>query len=582
MNNNENSNNNNFNTIKFNNNYAINEMKSENQELKEQVLKLQLSNMKLSSEKEDFKRIINLLKSKEKECLLLQETIIKKDNEIEDYKNLILKEKQICQEDLRKAEHNYENKLLQVKRDQENTKNKIDNFTKMNNFNNILYSKVLELEQDIVNLKKEEEIKLNNKELEYNNKIDKYKKRLIDFLKEGEGKKEVDDQLALNNKLNILHIQELIDEIKFQNHEVNTLLREKKDLKIKILNLINDINVYKIMVMTLAKKNEEYQKKLKTLNCNKKDKFSKNFENEKIISLTENNKYFNKTLSDKRFKIYSPIERKKNIILGFDLSKNKKINENKKINNYTINTDNTISSKKLKKNSNDITCEHINENDKDNDLFKVKKEKEAYKDLYEFYKYRYEFIITKYKNIFNMYSNALEKIYNEEISGKNNKTDIDININDFKDMKFEKMTPEQKYSILIKLINHISPLICKKDFTENSFIDQIFKVKQKYNIFSLKHKSNSKKQKSFELKYSLSSKERNHMQSQEGCTISTYFSPESKKNKTKNNLSFNKHYSNIVKFSKSKGHYNIFHNLKIPRLIESQIEHLHNSPFTYY
>ena len=569
---------NNFNnniTPQFNNNYIFNEMKSENQELKQQLTKLQLSNMKISVEKEDLKRIINFLKNKENECLLLQEVITKKENEIEDFKNLILKEKQNYQEDLRLAELKYENKLLQMKHEQENAKNKMDNFNKMNDLNNILYSKVLELEQDIENLKKEEEIKLNNKELVYNNKIDKYKKRLIDFLKKGENKKDEDDQLALNNKLNILHIQELIDEIQYQNHEVNTLLREKKDLKIKILELINDLNIYKIMVITLTKKNDEYQKKLKSL---KNDKFPNNLENEKVISLTENNKYINKSLLDKRFKIYSPIERKKNILLRFDLqSNNKKEKENQKTKYNTINN-NTISSIKSKKDLNEYLSERIKGND--NDLFKEKKEKRKYKELYEFYKDRYDFIIKKYKNIFNMYSDALEKIYNEEISINNN-TEISININDLKDLKFEQMSPEQKYSILIKLINHISPLICKNDFNENSFKENIFRVKQKYNISNLKHQSFSKKQKHIELKYSLSSKEKNRIESPAGCTMSTFFSPESKRKKTINNLSFNKRNSSKVKFLMQKGYYNVIHNLKIPKFMKSKLDNIHKSPFTY-
>ena len=75
-----------------------------------------------------------------------------------------------------------------------------------------------------------------------------------------------------------------------------------------------------------------------------------------------------------------------------------------------------------------------------------------------------------------MYNEALQKIYNEEII-KKNKEHINININDFKEFKFENMTSEQKYAILIKLINNIAPLIYKKDL-DNLFMQNISKVKE--------------------------------------------------------------------------------------------------------
>ena len=216
---------------------------------------------------------------------------------------------------------------------------------------------------------------------------------------------------------------------------------------------------------------------------------------------------------------------------------------------------------------------------KPNEFFNEKKEKEKFKDLYEFYKEKYEITIKKFKSIFEMYDNTLEKIYNEELNNKNN--DISININDFKDFKFEKMSPEHKYSILIKLINQIAPLICKKDFEENSFRDKVFKVKQKYNIFNIKNKSSfSKTQNSFELNEKLRNKEK-ILKSQKGCSISTYISPEHKNNEEKKLLNFNKHYSNLLKFTKYNGQNNISQNLKIPRF-EYKINDIHNGPFAYY
>lgn len=561
----------NINSTKINN-YSLNEIKSENKELKKEIEKLKLSNMHLSVEKEDLKKIINLLKNKEKECIMLQAVINEKDEKIEYFQNMVLMERKIHQEDLRKNEENFENELLHIKRDQDTVKHKIDNFNKMNHLNDILYSKVLELENNIEELKKEEIIKLNNKELEYNNKVDKYKKRLIDFLKRGDRQREEDDQRALNNQLNILHIQELIEEIEYTNVEVNNLLKEKKMLKTKIMNLSSDLNIYKIMVLTLAQKNEEYQKKLKSLNNPIKNNLNHKNDGEKVISFAENNnENFNKDLLNKRLRLLTPSIRKKNMLLDFYLNtNNKKKEKNTNINNYTIN--NNISSIKLRLESSNSINKKIGQKL----MIKYKKEKEKYKDMYEFYKSKYNYITKKFKNIIDMYSEELEKIYKEEKINLNS-NDISININDFKDFKFEQMASNQKYSILIKLINHIAPLVCKKDFQENSFIDNVFKVKEKYNLYNIKKNNSifSNSQKSFEKTKKIKSKEDSVANFPERCTISTYFSPNSKK--IVNGL-----YSNTFRFSKIKGHNFILHNLKIPTFIESKNNVLDNSPFKYH
>ncbi len=564
MNVNKQSNNNNSPEVNKNN-YIINELGKENYELKEKVKKLQSLNMSISVQNEELKKLKNVLIKKEKECLALQGIITEKEKDMDKLKNIIIIDRKNYNKDLRLKELDFDNEKLQIKRDHDILK-KIENFNKINNLNDILYSQVLNLEKTIEEIKKEEEIKLKDKEMEYNNKIDKYKKKLIDFLKKAMKSKKGDDQLEMNNKMNMLHIQELINEIEYQNKEVNDLLKERKNLKIKIINLSNDLNIYKIMVNILTHKNEEFQQKLKSAYKPIREKLTQKHNTQKMISKTENN--INKEIIDKKFKIYSPISRKKKIMLGFELPKNNQNNKSNK-NLYIYNTvSNNGSSKKYKLNR----VSSISSKFKQNELFNEKKEKEKYKDLYEFYKKKYSLIIEKFKNIFEIYNNTLEKIYNEEIKDKNN--DISININDFKDIKFENMSPEQKYSILIKLINHIAPLICKKDFEENSFRDKVFKVKQKYNIFPIKNKKLFfGGQKSFEINKKIKFKEIKSPKTLRGCTVSTNFSPENKNSEEKKILGF----SNLLKFSNS----NISQSLKIPRF-EYKNTDIHDSPFAHY
>ena len=91
-----------------------------------------------------------------------------------------------------------------------------------------------------------------------------------------------------------------------------------------------------------------------------------------------------------------------------------------------------------------------------------------------------------------MYNEVCEKIYKEELD--KNIENIILNINDFKKFNFEKMKPEQKYAILIKLINHISPLVYKEDLEKNIFIKNDSKIKEKYrmNSFNISSQNSTK------------------------------------------------------------------------------------------
>ena len=64
-------------------------------------------------------------------------------------------------------------------------------------------------------------------------------------------------------------------------------------------------------------------------------------------------------------------------------------------------------------------------------------------------------------------------------------------------MKFQNMTSEQKYAILIKLINNIAPILYKKDIENNLFLQNVSKVKEKYtfnglNSFNLSSQNSTK------------------------------------------------------------------------------------------
>jgi spastin len=116
-------------------------------------------------------------------------------------------------------------------------------------------------------MKCEEQTKLEELEIKYNKKMNNYKRKMIDFLKRNEKERARNGtQIELNNKLNILHIQELVNEIEIQGVEVEDLLKERQELKFKIMQLNRDLNIYQKVIDILMKKNNAFQNKLKSIN----------------------------------------------------------------------------------------------------------------------------------------------------------------------------------------------------------------------------------------------------------------------------------------------------------------------------
>ena len=417
---------------------------------------------------------------------------VKEENE--SLNSILLKERDKFNLELRLKENIYDRDVSQTNIKNETLKHQNDMFLNVKKLNDILYLKNNELKKNIEELKEEEKIKLDKMEIRYNKKFDNYKRKMLEFLKKNEeARSKLGTQAELNSKLNVLHIQELINELEIQGVEVEDLLKERQELKLKIMELNHDLFIYKKVIDTMTKKNHKFQNKLK--------KISNNIKEYKLLS-------FSQSKSDKSKKIITEPNENSGNIKEYNITRNCSVNDKnnlKTIENkdHLLTTSNkksmpSFSNNKIKLKKNAIENNNFNKTsinflraNSNIDKYKIReggknyeiiyKEKEKFKDLYEFYKEKYDSIKRQYSSIFNIYNNALEKIYNEEIV-KINKENIMININEFKEFKFENMNSEQKYAILVKLINNIAPLVYKKDIEDNLFNQNVPKIKEKYNF----------------------------------------------------------------------------------------------------
>ena len=427
-------------------------------DLRKEIEKLKDNNNRLRTKNLDLINMIKTYKSKETQLFFTEENLKNMKDEYNSLKDSILKDRENFRLELRLKDNIYNQDIIQTNLRTESLKHQVENFNGIKKLNDILYIKNNELKKNLEDMKYEEKTKLEELEIKYNKKLNNYKRKMIDFLKRNEKERDKNGtQTELNNKLNILHIQELVNEIEIQGVEVEDLLKERQELKFKILQLNRDLD---ILSVNKFKKNSYHlltESDKKQLNINlirlKKKKYRGCTHNEKLLKIIKE-KYLVKKVQKK--------------LLATDSKNNKiEVQNLREKNDYKEN------------NNDDSNNKNLNQDKIIEFLFK---EREKYKDSAQFYKDKLDIINNKFSFIMKIFNEALEKIYKEELN-KNNEN-IVLNINDFKKFDFEKMKPEQKYAILIKLINHIAPFIYKEDLENNLFIKSATHPKEKYRLNS--------------------------------------------------------------------------------------------------
>ena len=474
----------------------------ENLQLRKEIDLLKETNNQLRTKNLNLITLIKAYKEKESQLLLTEENLKNMRDEYDALKDSLLKEREDFRLELRIKDNIYNTDIIQTNLRTENMKHQVDNFTGIKKLNDILYIKNQDLLKNIEELKYREKIKLEALEIRYNKKMNNYKRKMIEFLLKNEKERARNkSQNELNNKLNILHIQELVNEVEIQGVEVEDLLKERQELKFKILELNRDLNIYQKVIDIIMKKNNTFQNKLKNINNNNIQEYNslslnkkKQLNQKSYNLLTEPDK---KTLNanviklkKQKYRGYTRNEKFIKIIKEKYIAKNvrDKLSQEPNINNKERNDNKENNDDSGNKSFKD----YIENKNKDKIIEFLFKEREKYKDSSKFYKDKLDIINSKFSNIMKIYDEALEKIYKEELD--KNIENIILNVNDFKKFDFEKMTWEQKYAILIKLINHISPLIYKEDLENNLFIKNASQAKEKYkmNSFNISSQNSTK------------------------------------------------------------------------------------------
>ena len=149
----------------------------------------------------------------------------------------------------------YEHDIIQTQIQNENMKHKLENFSSITKLNDIYYYKNLDLLKKIDDIRKVEKTELEKIEIKYTNKFDNFKQKVIKFLRMQKLNNEKDlPKKNLNNKLNEIHIQELVNELEIQGVEFLKIIKERDELKQQLATIKNDFKTYKNVALVLSQK----------------------------------------------------------------------------------------------------------------------------------------------------------------------------------------------------------------------------------------------------------------------------------------------------------------------------------------
>jgi len=444
-----------------NQNIRINELEVLNNAYKNQLEKYESIFNNLLSQ-------IEHLKSIRQNCLLKEEIyqnekleVIQKNKKILELENDIINLKIEHEKYKNKKEMEYENDVNAVKNLYDTNLLKNNNAQIVAEANKEFYQQILKLE-NVINTFKEEQKKIDaKKELEFERRMSKMKKKMLDYIKDGQKSKQYlsQEQIKLNDKLSVINKNTLLNELGFQSLQLEDLLKQREQLDSIITSMKSDLEVHKKVESILVEKNKEYTNMIKVLSTKIESKGNNNKElgekenikkendiNYKHLKLKKQNSDFLRINNMNNYRI---LEKKEN---NDNNQIKKNINEEIKVKNF---------GRTFMGFSNKMKIDNINQNQDlvflRKELIKKIKECEDYKSKYEYYKTKLDTINNKYANIMKLFEEVLVNIYED----KNMKyiKNIFINLEDFKQCNFETLSSEQKYSIIILIIKYLIPLI---------------------------------------------------------------------------------------------------------------------------
>ena len=385
-----------------------------------------------------------------------------------------------------KEKQNYYSKLEEIINNQ---KMKVINYIEMEN--KIFKKEVNDLKENQKIMEEKTKEKMKKMETENLFKYKNLKKEMKESLKKSkENLSELNlEYLDINEKLSVLQNYQLMEELECQKRDNNNLVNENKILKQKVVELEKELFIHKRVETKLAKK---FQNSLKLKNIvkipkifNKNDSNNKRFSNSSTnspkLKKNSNDFFSNNFLNNKiKDKLKNEIENNINEKNNNDYTRNKTTDRSRKSSEYiklkTKKEQNSNFNRsflgKASLCSNDLFQSTINRSKSEifsgnfslfEKYMKNKKEEiEKLKftnDLLKQKLFKYE---KKYSGLFKFLEESLE-IFFKDVENKIKEKGVEkiayINMEKIKIFDFSAFNEDEKYNLLILIMNYLLPLV---------------------------------------------------------------------------------------------------------------------------
>ena len=431
----------------------LNQLKDKIEEiniLKEKISELESINSSLNNKIFDLNIKLKIYSEIEAKNKTISEEKKLYENQIEQLKSEILNITRKNKEEKRLMQKELESEIILYKGLHESGLGKVLAAEKIFNLNNFQQDYIEHLEQQIQNLRKQNDENISKLKLEYDIHIYNFKQSMAKYLKDVHNcsKNKYNQELQKNSKLYILYKNEMLNELEKEALLIKELIKEKEKNEKINFECNQELNLQKKINRDLFSKNIKYLNIIKNINIKYPNSININSINNNSFS-EKKKKKFNKyklkftlqepseEIKQKQEKIIKNIIRN-NIYRGCLTNKNYHQDKNNKkyLEEY-------ISLKK--------SYEELIKENKD-----IKEQLSTLKD-------KQKMIYNKFSGILNLYNNALNLLLQEEDLKINN---IIINKELIENGNYEQLTSLEKYILVMLLIKQILPLL-KTSIEEN-------------------------------------------------------------------------------------------------------------------
>ena len=411
--------------------------------LKEKISELEGINSSLNNKIFNLKiklKILSEIDAKNKTVLEEKKLC---ENQIEQLKSEILNITRKEKEEKRLMQKELESEIILYKGLHESGLGKVFAAEKIFNLNNFQKDYIVHLEQQIQNLRNQNDENITKLKLEHDIHFYNLKQNMAKFLKDVQNYStyKYNQELQQNSKLNILYKNQMLNELEKEALLIKELIIEKEKNEKINFECNQELNLQKKINRDLLSKNIKYLNIIK--NINKKYPNSIDINNINNNSFSEKKK---KKLNKYKFKftLEEPSEEIK--------QKQEKIIKNI-ITNNVYRECLTNKDYHQDKNNKKYFKEYISLKKSYEEL---NKENKDIREILNTLKDKQKMIYTKFSGILNLYSNALNLLLQEEDLKINN---IIINKELIENGNYEKLTSWQKYILIMLLIKQIVPLL---------------------------------------------------------------------------------------------------------------------------